>query len=79
MSCKLGTDCVGPLWTCRSCGSQFCLDHSHVTGLGTNVECIECENARLENKDADFNRPQAAEKDLAALDRSDQHESRGDR
>lgn len=79
MPCQLGEDCVGPLWQCRSCGAEFCLDHSHVTGLGPNVECIDCETKRLDVVDADLLKPQAAERILDEHDtkeRSNESRSR---
>ncbi len=70
MACKLGTDCRGPLWPCRSCGAEFCLDHSHVTAKGANVECIDCETQRLDADDATAARPlPAAERVLASFDK----------
>lgn len=77
MSCKLGEDCDGPLWTCKGCGAQFCLDHSHVTGLGANVECIDCEAKRLDGMDVDLLRPHPAERVIDAFDKKErQDESR---
>ncbi len=77
MTCKLCDECDGPLWTCKTCGAQFCLDHSNVTGLGSNVECIDCESSRLDSLDADLLRPHPAERVLDAFDRKEkQDESR---
>jgi DNA-directed RNA polymerase subunit RPC12/RpoP len=38
--------CYGELWTCQTCGEQFCQAHSHTTDRGRNVECAACEYNR---------------------------------
>lgn len=43
-------DCAGPVWVCRSCKREFCTTHANVTSLGANVECIDCEDKRLDPK-----------------------------
>lgn len=43
-------DCEGDLWTCQSCGEQFCQTHWHQTDKGTNVECVACERVRREQQ-----------------------------
>jgi hypothetical protein len=41
--------CDGRLWTCATCKADFCSDvHHNKTEKGTNVECVNCERARLE-------------------------------
>lgn len=54
-------DCGGPVWVCRGCGKKFCTTHANVTSLGANVECIECEDKRLDP-------PPPPEPDLRHLD-----------
>jgi hypothetical protein len=41
--------CHGELWQCETCEEWFCEEHNHVTSKGTNVECVACERARIEN------------------------------
>lgn len=40
--------CTGELWQCKGCGRVLCEGHSHMTGLGSNVECPWCERARTD-------------------------------
>lgn len=42
--------CEGELWTCQSCGEQYCQAHSHSTSKGNNVECVACERVRLDEE-----------------------------
>lgn len=39
--------CRGELWTCITCGEDYCEQHNHTTALGNNVECVACERERL--------------------------------
>lgn len=43
-------ECTDDLWSCQTCGETFCSHHFHVTSKGTNVECVACEQARLEGE-----------------------------
>lgn len=42
--------CRGELWTCVTCGEQYCQTHFHATDKGDNIECVACENKRLGEK-----------------------------
>lgn len=55
-------DCGGRTWECRTCHRKFCMTHANVTSLGANVECIECEDKRLDP-------PPPREPDLRHLDK----------
>ena len=43
--------CEGQLWQCQTCGGWYCQWHGHVTGKGTNVECVACEYSRKEEEE----------------------------
>ena len=44
-------NCHGAIWTCQSCGEDFCDFHFHETEKGLNVECVVCEQSRLEEEE----------------------------
>ena len=55
MQCYYGTDeCGDDLWQCQTCKEWFCKElHWHETQLGYCVECVACEEDRIDQEAAE--------------------------